>query len=153
MLMKALCSGRDFTKSLKQRWAMAVARLCVGLVGFVCYACLVPASELGEYARGFYLGAASGVTAGALVLLLRTQYLLTHPDAQKKARIRETDEREVQITQNSFRLAGLITFFASVAALFVLLPLSMPAFCALLGSIMVYTVSFGAANLWLSRNP
>ena len=48
-------------------WA-AIAMLCIGLVGFACWFFLVPNSHLSEHAQGFYLGAATGITAGALFL-------------------------------------------------------------------------------------
>lgn len=151
MLVKMLFCGGNYQKSLKQRRACAVAILCVGLIGLVCYFLLVPGSALSDFAQGFYLGAASGITAGALILLIRTQYLLTHPDAQRKAKIRETDEREVQITQTAFRRAGVITFFAAAAALFILLPLSAEAYYTLLGVLALYALTFWAVHFWLSK--
>lgn len=151
MLVKMLFCGDNYQKSLKQRRACSVAVLCVGLIGFVCYFLLVPGSALSDFAQGFYLGAAGGITAGALILLIRTQYLLTHPNAQRRAKIKETDEREVHITQTAFRLAGMVTFFVTAAALFVLLPLSVEAYYALLGVLALYALVFLAVNLWLSK--
>ena len=60
----------------------------------------------------------------------------------KKAKIQETDERQRSIIDASFKWAGCITFFTAAAALFVLLPLSMDAFLALLGMMALYAVSF-----------
>lgn len=142
MLMKLiLCSG-DFEKSLKQRRLAALALLGVGLVGFICYFLLVPGSSLTDHAQGFYLGAASGISAGAVILLCRTQYLLTHPEARKKAKIRETDERERAIVETAFRTAGLVTFFTAAAALFIVLPFSPSAFWALFAVIVFYSLAF-----------
>lgn len=151
MLVKMLFRSDNYQKSLKQRRVCSIAILCVGLIGFVCYFLLVPGSALGDFAQGFYLGAASGITAGALILLIRTQYLLTHPDAQRRAKIKQTDEREVHITQTAFRWAGMITFFAAVAALFVLLPLSTEAFYALLCVIVLYFAVFLVCAFCLSK--
>lgn len=151
MLIKLMLNSQDYEKSLKQRRAAAIAMLGVGLIGFVCYFLLVPGSGLSDYAQGFYLGAATGITAGALILLARTQYLLTHPAAKKRAKIKETDEREVHIIHTAFRVAGIVTFFTSAAALFVVLPLSMAAFAALLCMMAHYCLTFVAANLWLSK--
>lgn len=151
MLVKMLFCSDNYQKSLKQRRACSIAILCVGLVGFVCYFLLVPGSALSDFAQGFYLGAASGVTAGALILLVRTQYLLTHLDAQRKAKIKETDEREVHITQTAFRRAGMITFFVAAAALFILLPLSVEAYYALLGVLVLYFAAFLVSAFWLSK--
>lgn len=151
MLMKLiLCSG-DFEKSLRQRRLVSLALLAVGLVGFVCYFLLIPASTLSDYAQGFYLGAASGITAGAVILLCRTQYLLTHPTEQKKARIRETDERERKIVHTAFQTAGLVTFFTAVGALFVVLPLSLPAFQALFAVIVFYSLAFALSCAVLEK--
>ncbi len=152
MLIKQLLTGGgDYEKSLRQRRWVAAGMLAVGLVGFVCFFLLVPDSSLPDFVRGFYMGAASGLSAAGLALLVRTQYLMTHPQARREARIRETDEREMQIARTSAQLAGTVTFFASAAALFVVLPLSMAAFKALTAAILLYFLTFVAANLWLSK--
>lgn len=145
MLMKLILCSHDFEKSLKRRRLVALALLCVGLVGLVCYFFLVPESTLPDFAQGFYLGAASGICLGSVVLLVRSQYLLTHPEAQRRARIQETDERELSILHTSFQAAGVVTFFATAGALFVVLPFSRAAFYALLGGMILYALVFFAA--------
>ena len=152
MLVKQLLTnGRDYEKSLRQRRWAAIGMLVVGLVGFACYFLLVPDSALSDYAQGFYLGAAFGITAGALGLLIRTQYLISHPQAQRKAKIQETDERKIHIARTAAQFAGVLTFFASAAAMFVVLPLSMAAFQALMAVMLLYAASFYLSNLWLSK--
>ena len=151
MMMKVFLSGGDFERSLKLRRAAALAKLAVGLVGYACYFLLVPDSSLSSYAQGFYLGAATGITAGALILLLRSHYLLTHPEARKRAKIQETDERTVHITRSAFMAAGVVTFFASAGALFVVLPLSMDAFRALFAVMILYSLIFVAARAWMFK--
>lgn len=111
-------------------------------MGFACYFLLVPGSTLSDYAQGFYLGAASGITAGAVILLGRVQYLLTHPAAQKKARIRKTDERERAIVRSAFQTAGVVTFFTAAGALFVVLPIYPQAFYALFAVMGLYSLAF-----------
>ncbi len=152
MLLKLmLLSTGNYEKSLRQRRLAAAALLLVGIVGFFCYFLLVPGSVLDDHAQGFYLGAASGISAGALILLFRTQYLLNHPEAQKKAKVRETDEREQAIVRQAFQSAGLVTFFTAAAALFVILPLSREAFWALFAVIIFYSLAFVGASGLLSR--
>ena len=51
----------------------------------------------------------------------------------------------------SFEAAGIITFFASVATLFVVLPLSVAAFQALFAMMVLYCLSFAGVNAYLSR--
>ncbi len=76
---------------------------------------------------------------------------MTHPQARREARIKETDEREMQIARTAAQFAGAVTAFVSAAALFVVLPLSMAAFMALTSSIMLYFLTFITANIWLSK--
>lgn len=151
LIKQLLTNGGDYGKSLRQRRWAAIALLAVGLVGVVCYFLLVPDSGLPDFVQGFYLGAATGIVIGALILLIRTQYLISHPQAQRKARIKETDERQMHIARTAAQFAGVLTFFASTAALFVVLPLSMAAFQALMAVMVLYAASFYLSNLWLSK--
>ena len=83
MLMR-LFDTSDYDRSLRRRRLMALGLLAVGITGLVCYFLLVHNSEtLSDHARGFYLGGASGIALGAVVLVVRMQYLLTHPEARK----------------------------------------------------------------------
>lgn len=150
-MLEKLLNGPDYNKSLRLRLWMGAALLGVGLVGFACWFLVVPSSGLDDHARGFYLGAATGVTAGAVILLARTAWLLTHPDARKKAQIEDTDERELHITRTAAQFAGLLTFFVTVAMLFWAVAAPLPAFKVLFGLMLCYGLSFGTARLWLSK--
>lgn len=151
MLINACTLGGDYERTLRVRRILCASLLLVGLIGIACYILLVRSSSLPDFAQGFYLGAASGLAGAGLALLLRAQYLLTHPEARKKARIRETDEREQSINQSALLFAGAVTFFACAVALFVLLPINMGAFFALFGAIAVYALTWIAASIWLSK--
>lgn len=151
MLMRMFDTS-DYDRSLRRRRLMAFGLLAVGITGIMCYFLLIHNSDvLSDYARGFYLGAASGMTIGAVVLLVRMQYLLTHPEARKKAKIQEQDEREKAIINQAFQFAGMFTFFAAVASMFVLVAVSREAALAVFGVIVVYAVSWPLANLYLSK--
>lgn len=152
MLMKAITSSADFDQTLRVRRLIAFGLLTVGLVGIVCYFLFVGNSTtLPDFARGFYLGAASGITVAAVFLLIRVTVLLANPEAKRKAKIKETDEREKQIVNDSFRIAGLVTFFVTAAALFAVLPFSFPAFFALLGVMALYTAVCFGTNFILQK--
>lgn len=142
----------DFDRSLRRRRLMALGLLAVGITGLICYILLVRDSEvLPDYTRGFYLGVAAGICLGALILLIRAQYLLTHPEARKKARIQEQDEREKAIINQSFQFAGMFTFFAAAASLFVLVAVSMAAARAILIVVIVYDAAFLLSKSYLSK--
>lgn len=151
MLMRMFDTS-DYDRSLRRRRLMAFGLLAVGITGIVCYILLIHHSDvLSDYARGFYLGAASGITIGSVILLIRMQYLLTHPEARKKAKIQEQDEREKAIINQSFQFAGMFTFFAAVASMFVLAAVSREAALAVFGVIVVYAVSWPLACAYLSK--
>ncbi len=151
MLMRMFDTS-DYDRSLRRRRLMSLGLLAVGITGIVCYFLLIHNSDvLSDYARGFYLGAASGITIGSVILLIRMQYLLTYPEARKKAKIQEQDEREKAIINQAFQFAGMFTFFAAVASMFVLVAVSKTAALAVFGVIVVYAVSWPLASLYLSK--
>ncbi len=151
MLMRMFDTS-DYDRSLRRRRLMAFGLLAVGITGLLCYIFLIHNSEvLSDYARGFYLGAASGMTIAAVVLLVRMQYLLTHPEARKKAKIQEQDEREKAIMNQSFQFAGMFTFFAAAASLFVLVAVSLEAAAAVVAVVGVYSITWLFRMLYLSK--
>lgn len=151
MLMK-LFDTSDYDRSLRRRRLTAFGLLAVGITGVLCYFFLIDGSDtLSDYARGFYLGASSGCCLGAVVLLIRVQVLLADPEARKKAKIQEQDEREKAIVNHAFQFAGMFTFFAAVASMFVLVAVSMAAARAVFGVVVVYAVTWLLANIYLSK--
>ncbi len=151
MALIKLIGGKDYTQRLKHQLLASVGLLVVGAVGLVCYFWLVPDSGLPDFARGFYLGAVLGITASALITLVRCVYLLKNPEARQKAKVKDTDERSQTIRYKSFAIAGGVTFFTSAAALFVVLPFSVAAFWGVLGTMALFGVSFAVSNLVLER--
>ena len=151
MLMRIFDSS-DFDRCLRQRRLAAFGLLAVGITGVLCYFLLIDGSDvLPDFARGFYLGGASGITIGAVILLVRVTYLLANPSARKKAKIKEQDEREKAILNQSYQFAGMFTFFAAAASMFVLVAVSMEAALAVLGVVAVYALVWLIANLYLSK--
>ena len=151
MLMRMFDTS-DYERSLRRRRLLGLGLLAVGITGLVCYILLIHDSQvLPDYARGFYLGAASGISLGAVILVIRMQVLLTNPKARKKAKIQEQDEREKAIIAAAFQFAGIFTFFASAASMFVLVAVSREAALAILAVVAVYSITWVLANLYLSK--
>lgn len=151
MLMRIFDTS-NYDRSLRRRRLIGFGLLAVGLTGVLCYLFLIHNSDaLSDYARGFYLGGSSGICLGSVFLIVRMQYLLTHPEARKKAKIQEQDEREKAIVNQSFQFAGIFTFFASAASMFVLVAVSREAAAAILAVVVVFAVTWLLANLYLSK--
>lgn len=152
MLAKQLFNSPDYGKTLRRRLVLAIAFLAVGIVGITCYFLLVRGSAaLSDHAKSFYAGAACGITAGAVILLVRTMILIRNPEKCKKAQIKDQDEREQAIVNKAFQYAGVFTFFLVVASLFVVVAFSRAVATALVAVVAVYALSFVAANLYLSK--
>lgn len=151
MLMR-LFDTSDYDRSLRRRRLMGFGLLAVGITGLVCYILLIHDSDvLSDYARGFYLGGASGISLGSVFLIVRVQILLTNPEARKKAKIKEQDEREKAIVSQSFQFAGIFTFFASAASMFVLVAVSREAAAAILVVVAVFALTWLLSNIYLSK--
>ena len=151
MLIQKITVEKDYDKALKLRHLWCIAMVVIGLVGFVCYGLLVPNSNLSSHAQGFYLGAATGIFAGGLVLLWKTRRIMGNPETKRKARIEELDERRAHILNKACAYAGLFTFFAAALGVFIVLPLSMDAYYALISVMAVYVLAFAGTNLWLRK--
>ena len=151
MLMRMFDTS-DYERSLRRRRLLGFGLLAVGLTGIICYFLLIDGRDaLPEFAQGFYMGAASGICIGSVFMIVRMQYLLTHPEARKKAKIQEQDEREKAIINQSFQFAGIFTFFAAVASMFVLVAVSRAAARAVLGVVAVYSITWLLSNIYLSK--
>ncbi len=151
-MMLHIFDTSNYERSLRRRRLAGFGLLAVGLTGLVCYLLLIHDSDvLPDFAQGFYLGGSSGIAIGSVFLLVRIQYLLTHPAARKKAKIQEQDEREKTIINQAFQFAGMFTFFAAAASMFVLVAVSMEAAMAVLGVIAVYAVVWLISCAYLSR--
>lgn len=151
MALIKMIGGKDYVQQLKNQRLASVGLLLVGIVGIIGYFTLVPDSGLKDFVQGFYLGGASGITAGALILLARCTYLLHNPKAQQKAKVKDTDERTQAIAHKSFEIAGGVTFFTGAAALFVLAPISMDAFRAVIAVIALFALTFLVSSCILQR--
>lgn len=151
MLARLFCSP-DFDQTLRRRRTLSFCLLALGILGVVCYFALVDGSDaLPDFAQGFYLGASSGICLGAVILLIRTQYLMDNPEARKKAKIQEQDEREQAIVNRAFQSAGYFTFFACAAALLVTVAFSRTAALVLLCVMTVYAAAWIFFNLYWSK--
>ena len=151
MLMRMFDTS-DYERSLRRRRLLGFGLLAVGLTGIVCFFLLIDGKDaLPEFAQGFYMGAASGICIGSVYLIVRMQYLLSHPEARKKAKIQEQDEREKAIVNQAFQFAGIFTFFAAVASMFVLVAVSRAAARAILAVVAVYSITWLLSNIYLSK--
>ena len=146
-----LFSSADYEQSLRRRRLAGAGLIALGALGCLCYALFLrDGGPLPDFA-GFYLGFSCGLALAGVFLLLRAQYLLSHPRARRQAKIREQDERSRAITARSFQFAGLFTFYLCAAALLVAVTVNRVVAMALLGVMAVYAAAFRCASFYLAK--
>ena len=147
-----LFPSADYERSLRRRRLAGFGLMALGALGCLCYVLFLrEGGALSDYARDFYLGFSCGLVLAGAVVLLRSQYLLGHPQARRKARIREQDERSRTIAAHACQFAGLLTFYLCAAALLVAVAVNHTIAMVLLTVMAVYAAAFVCAGVVLSK--
>ncbi|MCM1026171.1 MAG: hypothetical protein NC432_07030 [Roseburia sp.] len=121
-LFSFTCKARnneEYRAVLKKR--QRVMCFCI-LAGFVTEAVVLfvyfcDFVELSDYRLGFLLGLGGGLALGGVVGLLRIRGKLADEEKLKEARLKETDEREIEVNSRALQGAARIL----LAALYILL--------------------------------
>ena len=151
-MSSCLFPSADYERSLRRRRLAGFGLMALGALGCLCYVLFLrEGGALSDYARGFYLGFSCGLALAGVVVLIRSQYLLSHPQAQKRARVKERDERERSLTVQAFYLAGLVTFYLCIAALLVAVAVNRTVAVVLLAVLAVYAAVCLIVRLVLSK--
>lgn len=85
--------------------------ICVAVTGLLTVALSVGldiwnADFLNDYASGFLKGVGAGLIVGAMLCFLNLRSVLRNEETLKQSRLRETDEREQQISACAMRTAA-----------------------------------------------
>ena len=105
----------EYRNVLRRRQRSFVAMLLLGIVTFAAAGAAELFSwnvALDSHALGFYSGIGTGMAFGAATLLIRLRKTLKDPDALRKARIRDTDERVAEIGRRATATAGYALLIA-----------------------------------------
>ena len=115
-------TNEEYKEVLKKRCKLLGV---IGLIGvlteLLCYFVekgYISAS-LSDHMLGFYTGAGSGLIAVSLVLIIKNVRTMRNEEMLKKARIAVSDERILEISKYSFRVATWIMLIAFYAVAFI----------------------------------
>ena len=124
MNIKTICSlfgcqnahtDEEYCGILRRRQRIFIAMLLLGVVTFAAAGAAELFSwnvALDSHALGFYSGIGTGMAFGAATLLIRLRRTMKDPDALRKARIRDTDERVAEIGRRATATAGYTLLIA-----------------------------------------
>ena len=104
-----------------------------------------------SYSLGFVFGFGTGLALGALIAMLKISRTLQDEEKLKAARLRETDERELEVDNQALRLTAKIMLAALYILLIVgglFLPEIMTVCCIL---ISVFLLSYGFAKKYYAK--
>lgn len=97
-------------KRLTRVWLVCIMGLLVALTGAVLFHTLL--QEVGEYQQGAVYGMGVGLMLGAVVSMFRIRRVLADEGRLKEQRLKETDERELEIGSLALRQTAKLLLLA-----------------------------------------
>lgn len=135
-------NNEEYRQVLKKRrsrfWLFILAGLATEAVSLFAYFCA--GIEISEYRMGFLLGLGAGMALGGLIGILKIRRRMADEEKLKECRLKETDERELEI--DSLALRG--TARSLLGVLYVLLVLG-----GVLANDMLLWLSWGLILIYL----
>lgn len=112
-------SNEEYKKHIVKRMYLLFGFFVIGLItiGVLVYAELSKI-RIADYAQGFYYGVGSALIVASIILIIKNRLLLKDENKLRKARIDSSDERNIEISTSSMKIA---VFVLLVAIYFVML--------------------------------
>lgn len=151
MIIKQLFQGKDYQQTLRRRLGIFIGLTVLGLLLIALSFTAMLTAALPSFARGFYMGAGSGLTLSGIVLSVKTRRLMKNPAAAQKAQISEQDEREQAIVTKAMTTVFWAIYLVLVPGIFIALPLSMDVFYILCGLLFLMTAVFFCSIQWYQK--
>lgn len=111
----AIHTDEDYLKVLRRQQRLFIGMMILGIITFAVAALAEVLSRdisLSSRSLGFYSGVGTGLTFGSAIFLLRLRKAMKDPEALRKARIKATDERTLDISRRSLAAAGYALLIA-----------------------------------------
>lgn len=107
----------EYRKSLKVRMRIMGALFIIGIATFFTglFAEYSDNITLDSHMLGFYSGIGAGIAGAALVLFIRCYRLIRNDELLKKTRIKNSDERILEITRRAQAVAGFVLLMSIYA--------------------------------------
>ena len=151
MIIDRCTWGEDYGRALRTRRRVGLGLAGLGLLGLIVSLTLLPQSPLSPMARAFYRGGSFGILISACGIVLRSQWMLRHPERWKAARVRERDERGQYLVSQAAQLAGVALIFLLTGAAFILIAVDTRLAMGAVGCLGFYALLYGMAYWRLSK--
>ena len=97
-------------KKIKLRMVYSVILMVLGAISLYIGSFVTLDSGNAEYSAGYYTGLGFGVTAAAIITIIKNVLLLKNPEKLKSREIYESDERNKMIGSKTWAWAGYAMF-------------------------------------------
>ncbi|MBP7349347.1 MAG: hypothetical protein KA965_11765 [Butyrivibrio sp.] len=120
-------TNEGYRKTVKRKIAVMSLIIILGLVSIAAIELCkhIFNIPITDYTEGLYLGIGTGLVACGTILIIKRKRILADEEKLKKARIAESDERNLAIANASWKTATIALLFA-VYAEFLIAGISMP---------------------------
>lgn len=146
--------GDDYRQVLKGRCFLFTVFIVLGLATLGVSLFLAIFDILGDslsYAIGFYAGVGSGVAIACLVGLIGTRKLIKNEQKMRTEFIKETDEREKEVTLRAASFTALVLIAVAYVSMMVSVVLNRTVFNTLLAVAVVFFVVFLSSRAYYAK--
>ena len=112
--LRKIATDEEYRKLTKRRLVRQIAILVIGIVTLVIneYTRHAGISNIPEFGQGILSGMGSGLIGAEVIFIIKTIGLLRDEKKLKKARIEESDERNIVMNTESIKIATIVLLFA-----------------------------------------
>ncbi|WP_265458998.1 hypothetical protein [Enterococcus sp. HY326] len=113
--LKNVHNDQDYIEYLKMRSCLSFGFVLLGIILAVTFFLAERHSlvQLSSYFKGFYSGMASSLVAIGIIRPLKNYRIIQQPALVKKMRIRDTDERNVDLSTRALKIASTFQLIAA----------------------------------------
>lgn len=139
-------TDEEYREKLKIRRNFVLVMVISGAAAIVVSVLLIRFREGKDFISGFYMGLGLGILAASVVLFLKIRNILQDEKKLRMKRLKEFDERNIQLTLKAHYTAGLLLIMVGYVLMLVSVFFSMEVFWTVWGLVMLYFALFAAGR-------
>lgn len=140
-------SDEEYREKLKRRKHFIPVLVIAGAASIVVSLILLRSGEEKDFLAGLYMGIGCGVLAVSVVWFLKIRSTLQDEKKLRIRRLKESDERNIQVTLKAHYTAGVLMIMAGYVTMLVSGFFSMEVFWTVWALVMLYFVLFVAGKV------
>ncbi len=140
-------TDEEYRIVLKKRRKFIPVLILLGALSIVVSMFLLQMEDEKAFVSGLYMGLGCGILAVSVVWFVRLRNLLKDEKKLRMKRLKETDERNIQVTLKAHYTAGVLLILTGYVIMLVSGFFSMEVFWTVWGLIMLYFILFIAGRL------